>query len=45
MLADENNSAMHLCYASDTSENFKNMIDAVFDEAQDVKIEFKKFQD
>ena len=45
MLADENNSAMHLCYASDTSENFRNMIDAVFDEAQDVKIEFKKFQD
>jgi len=45
MLADENNKAENICYASDTSENFRNMIDKVFNEAQDVKIEFKKFQD
>ena len=43
MLADENNIREHECMASDLSENFQNMIDAVFEDDQDVKVHFKKF--
>ncbi len=42
MLADETNAREHECLASDLSENFQNMIDAVFEEDQDVKVQFKK---
>ena len=45
LLADENNTLEHLCYASDLSENFHNMIKTVFKEDQEVKVSFKKFAD
>ncbi|MGN0170392.1 MAG: glutamate racemase [Lachnospiraceae bacterium] len=45
MLADESNTREHLCFASDLSENFQNMIDRVFKENQEVHVCFKKFMD
>jgi len=45
MLADEHNSAEHLCYASDLSENFHNVVARVFEDDREVKLEFKKFGD
>lgn len=45
MLADEQNAAEHLCYASDLSENFHNVVARVFEDDREVKLEFKKFGD
>lgn len=45
MLADETNTREHLCFASDLSENFQNMIDRVFKDNQEVHVCFKKFMD
>ncbi|MGF6376162.1 glutamate racemase [Clostridiales Family XIII bacterium PM5-7] len=45
MLADRDNPNEHLCYASDLSENFQNMIDTVFENNKGVKVSFKKFND
>ena len=42
MLADETNTAEHLCYASDLSENFHNVVNRVFEDDQEVRLEFKK---
>ena len=44
MLAGPNNQE-HLCFASDTSENFHNIVDYVFEDNQEVKVSFKKFED
>lgn len=44
MLAEANNRE-HLCFASDLSENFQTMIDNVFEENQEVKVQFKKFEE
>lgn len=45
MLADAHNCTEHLCYASDLSENFYNVVSRVFEEDQDVKLDFKTFGD
>ena len=42
MLADDTNAAEHLCYASDLSENFHNVVNRVFEDDQEVRLEFKK---
>ena len=42
MLADDTNTAEHLCYASDLSENFHNVVNRVFEDDQEVRLEFKK---
>lgn len=44
MLAGPNNQE-HLCFASDTSETFHNIVDRVFEDNQEVKVSFKKFED
>lgn len=44
MLA-EPNTREHICYASDLSENFRNIVDHVFEGDREVKIDFKKFEE
>lgn len=45
MLADASNTAEHLCYASDLSENFHNIVERVFEDDREVRLSFKKFSD
>ncbi len=45
MLADENNTAEHQCFASDLSENFHNVVARVFEDDQEVTLHFKRFGD
>lgn len=45
MLAEEHNSREHICYASDLSENFHNIVNTVFEDDSEVKLDFKKFRD
>ena len=45
MLADESNTAEHICYASDLSENFHNVVARVFEDEREVKLDFKMFGD
>lgn len=35
----------HVCYASDLSENFQNIVNMVFKDPESVQIKFKKFED
>ena len=45
MLADGTNNLEHLCYASDLSENFHNVVSRVFEDDREVRLNFKKFGD
>ena len=35
----------HVCYASDLSENFQNVVSMVFKDPESVQVKFKKFED